>query len=60
MFDRGSFLPGRGWCFIGTLSYRAGADFSIHFRLLSDPMVREKLVQPLSSIARRISEKPME
>ena len=60
MFDRGSFLPGRGWCFIGTLSYRAGADFSIHFRLLSDPMARKKLVQPLSSIAQKLISTPME
>ena len=56
----GLLTGGGSWCLIGALSYRAGTGFSIHFRLLSDPMVREKLVQPLSSIAGRLSENPME
>ena len=34
--------------------------FSIHFRLRSNPMVREKLVQPFSSIAQKLISTPMD
>ena len=41
LLDGAGFLPGWEW-------------FSIHFRLQSNPMVREKLVQPFSSIAKKL------
>ena len=47
LLDGAGFLPGWEW-------------FSIHFRLWSNPMVREKQVQPLSSIAQKLISTPMD